>query len=382
MNRKWRNWAPAVAVTAVMGAGVILVPLTANAAVDLPDLTAAEVLELAAGHSVDALSGTVEQTSDLGLPDLSLINGASGGGMGPSTAPGTDPGADGGSVPTAEGAMLEMLTAPHTARVFLDGPTQARIQIQDEMAERNLILNGDELWFYDSEENSAVHSVIKSADGVPADLPGVQTPDQLATLLLEKADPTTEVSVGPDRMVAGRAAYQLIMTPRSNETLVGSITVDVDAETGLPLAVSVAASSGTTPAFSAAYTEISFEAPAPEIFDFTPPAGATITEAPEHGEYREHDDKRDHSDGKPEATDESTEPTVTGTGWGTVVEFSAGDFPTGDPELTGMIDQLSTPVDGGRLMQTRLLNVLLTDDGRVLVGSVPADRLQAVADDE
>ncbi|GAA1112633.1 hypothetical protein [Arthrobacter flavus] len=379
MNRKWRNWVPAVAVTAVMGAGVILVPLTANAAVDLPDLTAAEVLELAAGHSVAALSGTVEQASDLGLPDLALISGAGGGGMGASASPGADPGPDAGSVPTAEGTMLEMLTAPHTARVFLNGPTQARIQILDEMAERNFILNGDELWYFDSEENSAVRSMIEPADGVPTDLPEVQTPDQLATLFLEKADPTTEVSVGTDRMVAGRAAYQLILTPRSNETLVGSITVDVDAETGLPLAVSVAAVGGTTPAFSAAYTEISLEAPAPEIFDFTPPAGATVTEATGHGE---HGNKRDHSDAKPEAADESTEPTVTGTGWATVVEFPAGGFAAEDPELTGMIDQLSTPVDGGRLMQTRLLNVLLTDDGRVLVGSVPADRLQAVADDE
>lgn len=389
MNRKWRNWAPAVAVTAVVGAGVLVVPLTANAAVDLPDLTPVEVLGLAAGHTVDTLSGTIEQTSDLGLPDLSLIGGVGGGGMGPDVAPSTSsnagPGADGGAeasaTPTAESAVLEMLTAPHTARVFFDGPDQARIQVLDEMAERNIILNGDELWFYDSEENSAAHSIIEPADLAAGGLPDMPTPDQLATGFLEKADPSTEISVGPDRMVAGRAAYQLILTPRSDETLLGSITVDVDAETGLPLAVSVAATGETTPAFSAAYTEISFEAPPAETFAFTPPAGAMVTEVPREPAPSGTDSKV--AENTPEdGTADGAEPTVTGTGWATVVEFPAGTVPAGNSELTGMIDQLGTPVDGGQLVQTRLLNVLLTDDGRVLVGSVPSDRLQAVADDE
>jgi hypothetical protein len=36
-------------------------------------------------------------------------------------------------------------------------------------------------------------------------------------------------------------------------------------------------------------------------------------------------------------------------------------------------------VAGGRLLSTSLLNILLTDDGRAFVGSVPVERLQAVA---
>ena len=383
MTRTWRNWMPAVAITGVLGAGALVVPLTANAAVDLPDLSAAEVLELAASHSVDALSGTVEQTSDLGLPDLSLIGGAAGGAA-ISPAPGAETGSDGPAAATPESAVLEMLTAPHTARIFLNGPSQARVQVLDDMAERNIILNGGDLWFYDSEENSAVHSILPDHDQEARQLSDVPTPDRLAGLFLEKADPSTEVAVGSDRMVAGRAAYQLVLTPRAAETLMESITIDVDAETGLPLAVSVAAAGASTPAFSIAYTNISFEAPPAKTFDFTPPDGATVTEAPDEAQHRAPDKQAKDSPG-PTDTDEPTdaaEPSATGTGWATVIEFPAGSSATADPTVAGMIDQLGTPVDGGQILQTRLLNVLLTDDGRVLVGSVPADRLQAVADGE
>ena len=41
--------------------------------------------------------------------------------------------------------------------------------------------------------------------------------------------------------------------------------------------------------------------------------------------------------------------------------------------------QLSTAVDGGQLLSTALVNVLITDDGRILAGSVTVERLQAVA---
>jgi hypothetical protein len=37
------------------------------------------------------------------------------------------------------------------------------------------------------------------------------------------------------------------------------------------------------------------------------------------------------------------------------------------------------PVQGGRLLSTALVNVLVLDDGRVVAGSVPLERLQAAA---
>ena len=48
-------------------------------------------------------------------------------------------------------------------------------------------------------------------------------------------------------------------------------------------------------------------------------------------------------------------------------------------EQRAMLDSVTTAVDGGRIFSTSLATVLITDDGRVLAGAVPADRLVEAA---
>jgi hypothetical protein len=66
--------------------------------------------------------------------------------------------------------------------------------------------------------------------------------------------------------------------------------------------------------------------------------------------------------------------TTTGEGWTTVVEL-----PAGDTSALGSLDAITTATDGGRVLSSALLTVLLTDDGRVLAGAVPVDTLRAAA---
>lgn len=400
MNRVWKSWAPAAAAAAVIGAAALTGPLVANASVDLPAKMPAEVLELAGESTVDSLSGTIEQTSDLGLPDLS----PAGPGQGPA-GPGQGPA--GPDSPSAESAALEMLTESHTARIYVDGPSKLRIQVLDQLAERNLIKNGDELWYYDSEENSAVHATVpslgkhhqKPANALTPEEAGAITPAKLAETFLDKIDSSTDVAVGDDRVVAGRSAYNLILTARSEDTLVGSVSIAVDGQNGLPLAVSVTARGDDAPAFSVAFTDISFEPPAATLFDFTPPASATVIEhhqntvterdgsAVTEGDGAEGDGAGDPADEagtlKQRAADhqkagDATEPKVSGSGWATVLELPAGT-PLAAASGTDLLNRLGTPVEQGSLVQTKLVSVLVTDDGRVLVGAVVPERLQAIA---
>jgi hypothetical protein len=84
----------------------------------------------------------------------------------------------------------------------------------------------------------------------------------------------------------------------------------------------------------------------------------------------------DHATPDPDAT--SAKPTVTGSGWTTVVELPTGKLPksiTGD----SLFGELTTAVPGGRALQTSLVSVLFTDDGRVLAGAVPVAALEAAA---
>lgn len=350
MTRVYLRWVPAAAVTAVIAAGALAVPLQAGAAVDLPDKTPQEVLELVGESTVDALSGTVEQTSDLGLPDLSA-GGSSGGDEVAST--------------------LELLTGSHTARVYIDGHDKKRVQVMDRLAERDLIVNGDEVWLWDSKENAATRVVVPPHDKGDSPKPGdTRTPAELAEKFLDVVDPTTEVTVDDDTEVAGRTAYDLVLTPRSSEdTLVGSVSIAVDSETGLPLRVQVTARGETEPAFLLAFTELSLETPDAALFEFEPPPGATVKEKelPEHPS----------TDGTPH---DDFPGTVSGTGWDAVIELPAG---TALAELTAspLFAQATEAVVEGQVLSTALLNILITDDGRVYAGSVPLERLQSAAAD-
>lgn len=398
MTHAWVKWLPAAVVSAVIATAVVAVPMQADAAVDLPDKTAQEVLGLVSDSTLTSFSGTLEQTANLGLPDIgaalsSLPNssteqpgeGHSGNGTPASAAPA------GGDPMAAATTALELLTGSHTARVFADGPDKLRVQIMDRLDERNLIINGEEVWYYDSETNEAAHLTIpadvkadaraefeaakeRAKEKARAELGALPTPAELADRLLTDLDPSTLVTVGTDTTVAGRSAYELLLTPRTDETLVASASIFVDSETGAPLSVDVRARDQQEPAFRIAFTEVDFTAPDAALFAFTPPAGATVTErtVPEHDGH--------DAPGQKDARDPagSVPVTVTGKGWAAVAELVAGSV---SAELTAspVFDQLTTAVVGGRLLSTTLLNVLVTDDGRVLAGSVPVATLQAAA---
>ena len=64
------------------------------------------------------------------------------------------------------------------------------------------------------------------------------------------------MTVGPDVQVAGRAAYNLVLTPKSEATLVDSVAIAVDGESGLPLGVELKARGQSEPAFSVAFTSL------------------------------------------------------------------------------------------------------------------------------
>jgi outer membrane lipoprotein-sorting protein len=348
VNKNIQRWIPAVAVPAVIVAAAVAVPAVANASPPLPEKTAQQVLELIATSSATPYSGTVEQTSALGLPDVSALGSAGGDG--------------------AAGA-LELATGSHTANVFVGGPTTQRVQVLDRFAERDLVRNGDSVWLYDSKAKEATHATVTASGEAPTT---TVTPAEAAQRAIAAIEPSTGIEVIDTARVAGRAAYQLRLTPDADGTLVGTVVLSVDAETGLPLAASITAKGQSDPAFSVGFSDIDFSAPDAALFDFTPPSDVTVTE--------ESIDASAKHDAPDAAAIASPEPTVVGDGWDAVVvipaEASAG---ASAPDTQALLDRLTTRVDGGRVLTTSLVSVMLADDGRVLVGAVSAEQLQAVA---
>ena len=72
---------------------------------------------------------------------------------------------------------------------------------------------------------------------VPSDsLPSVPlTPQQLGRRILAAIGPTTVVSVRGNVTVAGQPAYQLVLAPKDSRSLIGQVTIAIDARHSLPL---------------------------------------------------------------------------------------------------------------------------------------------------
>jgi outer membrane lipoprotein-sorting protein len=356
MNTSVKRWVPFATVPVIAVAAAIAIPLTTNAAQDLPEKSPQQLLEFVADSDVSAFSGEFTQTSDLGLPDLSSLGAGSAGDF------------EGDAI---IGALVELATTSHDARVYVDADEGARLQVLDRLGERDIVATDDDgTWVYDSGAKTALHlTADEGPDDTtpPADVP---TPSSVAEKLLDSLDDTTAVSVGSTATVAGRSAYQLVLTPRGDDSLVGDVTVSVDGETGLPLGIAVTAADASSPAFSVAYTSLDFATPDADLFAFAPPAGTDVTEKTIPA--------GDHTPGEtaPDgAAPGAGDVTTTGSGWSTIVELPAGDAPA---SLDGL-QAITTPVDGGRVLSSALVNVLFTDDGRVLVGAVSIDALESAA---
>ncbi|GAA4147545.1 LolA family protein [Leifsonia shinshuensis] len=351
MKHRLVRWLPAIVVPAAIAAGAIAIPLAAGAA-DLPVKSPEDVLRLVASSDTKAFSGTVEQTSDLGLPSIPKTGGGS------------------SSADSSIASTLSLLMGDHSAKVYVDGPTKVRVQLLDQLAERDAIRNGSDVWLYQSSDQSVTHATVpaheKSGAATPTPDATATTPQALAEKFLAAVDPSTKVTLGPNTKVANRDAYDLVLTPRTDATLVGSVSIAVDGQTGLPLQVQVTARGASSPSFQAWFKDFTPSAPDASVFSFTPPKGAKVTEqAPKTGEHASAGTNR-------------PKPTVTGTGWATIVSLPAGTVPAqalADP----LVAQLTQPVGGGRALSTSLVSVLVTADGRLLAGAVPVSALESAA---
>jgi len=321
--------------------------LTAGASTDrLPETSPAALIAGVQHSDVSGFSGTVVSHLSLGLPELPAI------------------GTAGGSA-----SFTSLLSGSHTLQVWFGGEDEQRIALLGTTEESDVFRDGRQLWQWSSADRVAVHTVLP-ADPNEAAEPTTDpssvaslTPMQLARQALGAMDSTTKVSVTGHNSVADRSTYELVLTPRTGRTKVGSVHIAVDGSTKMPLGVQVYARSATTPSVDVAFTSIVFGHQSKRNFQFAPPPGATVHQARLGQRSAEHAPARAK--------------VVAGSGWTQVVELQPGAKAIAALRRNGVLMSL-TPVSGawgkGRLLDSDLLSALLTDDGRVFAGAVdPAD---------
>ncbi|WP_438487355.1 LolA family protein [Streptomyces sp. S186] len=398
-RRKAVRYGVPVAVAGVTAATIGLVPAFAGSgSPDLPKISAQDLIAKIAKSDVQQLSGTVQVTTDLGLP--ALPGGAGAGALG-----GGQGGGGAGASASPQSKLTELASGTHTLRVAADGPDKQRVSIVGKSADYTLVHNGADVWAYDSGSNSAVHHTApKDARhgahrGAPEGLPdgGLRnaTPQELAKEVLKAAGDTTSVTVGDTARVAGRDAYQLVIKPKQAASTVGSIRVAVDAANGVPLKFTLTPKSGGPAAVDVGYTRVDFARPAADTFAFTPPKGAKVVNGDRAAHGKGESGKGlggfggfgGFKDGQGPKGAGGFE--VLGKGWTSIAALKAPGGPGGKDQLAKgdagkFLDSLGSKVSGafgsGHVFSTRLVNALITDDGRVYVGAVDQQALIAAAD--
>jgi len=372
--------APLAAAAAIGAYAMVPSLASADSPPTLAPISARDLLVKAEQAQVPGLSGEITVTSNLGLPDVSQFIG------------------DSGSFATT------LLTGSHTIKIWQSG-SDARLALPSTLAETDVVHNGNDLWVWDSTGQQVRHLALQPHDaaadpthdsGRPethaAGPEGPPTPQALADHFLSSVDPTTRVLVRDTVTVAGRPAYELVLAPKSGTTLVADVIVAVDSATGLPLRVQVLSRDSGTPALDVGFSSVDFSVPPASTFAFTPPPGSTVTEAHSPAELFVPSGGGDHPARKapqaPPAADPSTGsaadthagPTIVGKGWDAVAIIDLGSAATANSGLD-TLGRLGSAVQGpwgsGRLVHTTLVNVLLTNDHRLVIGSVPEAALEA-----
>lgn len=398
------RWAVSGVVAVGIAVALVVPPMLASAdTAGLPETTPADLLVAMAEAEPAPLSGTVVHTARLGLPDLAL-----------GEMTGADP--------------IALLGGSSTLRIWTDGAERSRVALLGSMSEYSVVTDGPEAWTYSSADNEARHLTLDEEDRARWDAmdPGAKaaaradgalpTPAEAAEAVLTRAEEHSTVALVDQVTLAGRAAYQLAVTPDSDTTLVSRIVMAVDGETSTPLRVQIwSRQDSGAPALEIGFTDVTFAMPDDSVFTFTPPADAVVTEKvvplPDPP-------ATPHTEADAASRDQVT---VAGEGWDTVVELSGVDVAgllAGDPaslatlpdarptvgsqsaqdlveefapadgsgrrglpdlDAAALYLQLTTEVPEGRLLASTLLSVLATNDGRVLIGAVPPDVLRAMA---
>ena len=370
-----------VAATIALASFLASTVASASAEPNLPPRTAAQLLVSLEQARPAGLSGTIVETAKLGLPALPDIGGSGG---------------------DASLSLPNLVTGAHTLRVWYAGHQDQRLALLGQLSESDVIHHGTDLWTYTSTNRRVTHTTLPTnqADVNPAQHLGTLTPQQAAEDALNAIDPTTSVSVDRTARVAGRAAYQLVLSPKDTRSLIGSVRIAIDANTSVPLRVQVFARGASSPAIQVGFTDISFKVPDSSVFRFVPPAGSTVvqgnplTDAGPGAPLRHRMVEKAPAGAKVHApaTAPKTAPTngvpgadsgrtkVLGSGWTTVLEINSGAAADqANSPFGALLNKAATPVNGGRLLTSALFSVFIANDGRMFVGPVTGTAIQQVA---
>jgi outer membrane lipoprotein-sorting protein len=256
-----RLWAIAVVVVVVAAGGGIAQAALSGAPTPAPKPLNAAIRDALNAPPVQGITARIDFTNHL------LPSGSTG---------------RGGSTPLLSGA---------TGRLWLASGGRARLELQSDSGDAQIVSDGKVVTVYDASSNTVYKATLpqkqRGADHGPATLADIDKG-------LARLTAAWRVSGAEPTSTAGRPSYTVKLSPKDDGGLLGQAQLAWDAAHGVPLRAAVYAQGQSDPVLELAATHIAYGPVSASDLDVTPPAGAKVVEmnAPSHG-------RQAHAGGEP-----------------------------------------------------------------------------------
>lgn len=182
-----------------------------------------------------------------------------------------------------------------SGRLWIAADGRARLELQSEQGDTQILYDGHTLSLYDAATNT-LYRYTPPARGVAQpesqggeseidvavptstlhhhEIPSVAKIEEAIAHLSEHAD----VSGATPTDVAGQAAYTVRVSPKEGGSLFSGAELSFDAANGVPLRTAIYSPSSASPVIELAATEISFGPVAGSVFEINPPEDAKVEE--------------------------------------------------------------------------------------------------------
>jgi outer membrane lipoprotein-sorting protein len=185
------------------------------------------------------------------------------------------------------GITSNPLIAGASGRLWIAKDGRARLELENEKGDTNIVYDGTTVTIYDAAEDTVYrytpkHQSYSAGTDQHKETPSVAKIEEG----IAKLDKHANLSGATPANVAGQPAYTVRVSPQESGSLIGGGELSFDANTGVPLRAAVYSSAQSAPVIELAADEISYGPVPGSVFQISPPPGTKIKtielEKPDH----------------------------------------------------------------------------------------------------
>jgi outer membrane lipoprotein-sorting protein len=205
---------------------------------------------------------------------------------GANLASGSGSGSGGGG--GGSGLASSPLVTGASGRLWLSSDGRARLELQSEQGDSQILYDGHTVSLYDAASNTEYRytpsqsagdeSVGGGAAGSDTGHHAAPTVQEIEAALAHATAHGATISAATPTDVAGQPAYTVRISPTHNGGLVGGAELSWDATNGVPLRAAIYSSTSSAPVVELAATSISYGPVESSVFELSPPSSTKVEE--------------------------------------------------------------------------------------------------------